>query len=309
MRRVAIGAMLGGMAVMGAAGAAWGQIAAPSLAPGTFSSENPAAIKWGAPSRFGAGYLAEHDTNTPSNQHTDYTGASGGFRLVGESLALGFETQGKQDQEDNLHDERGTSSAALAVQTGPVLAWGLGYNAFNQTLNSAKTATKEPDLGLSLRLGEIWFIGGTVGRESTSHKDQLAPATEFYGDRDVVRAGIGFRRGGTVLMHMEAFAINKRDYDTTALGKFGGESTSGGTVEFTFWSFLLGGSARHTKVHATLTDTIDLMTADIGYAPREGLSLTLHYESQKVVFKQQPTDLEPPTLKSELGTVQLTYQF
>ncbi len=310
MRSAGIGlALLAGVVLpAGVATVGWGQIAAPSLVPGTFSSENPAAIKWGAPSRIGAAVVSQRDVDTPGNQKTDYAGASGGFRLVGETLALGAEGLHLEDLESNLHDVRDFASAALALQTGNSIAWGLGYNSGKQTLNTVKTESREPNLGISLRLGEVWFVGGTVGRESLSSKDALIPALNFYGDRDVLRAGIGFRRGGTVLMHVEAFAISKLDYDTK-FGKFAGEDTSGGTLEFTFWSFLLGGSTRHTQVHNAVTDTIDLTTADVGWAPRQGISLTLHYEEARVAFIQRPADLAAPTKKSTLEAVILAYLF
>ena len=311
MRSVGIGlALLAGMVLpAGIATVAWGQIAAPSIVPGTLSSENPAAIKWGAPSRLGAAAVSQRDVDNPGNHATAYAGASGGFRLVGETLALGAEGLHLEDQESNLHDVRDSSSAALALQTGNSIAWGLGYNTFKQTLNTVKTNSREPDFGISLRLGEVWFVGGTVGRESLSHKDALLPAADFYGERDVLRAGLGFRRGGTVLVHVEAFAINKPDFDTKTQGKFGGEDTSGGTLEFTFWSFLLGGSTRHTQMHHALTDTIDHTTGDVGWAPRGGFSLTLHYEETRVAFIQQPTDLVPPKKVSTLESVVLAYLF
>lgn len=310
MRSAGIGlALLAGVVLpAGVATVAWGQIAAPSLVPGTFSSENPAAIKWGAPSRIGAAVVSQRDVDTPGNQKTDYAGASGGFRLVGETLALGAEGLHLEDLESNLHDVRDFASAALALQTGNSIAWGLGYNSGKQTLNTVKTESREPNLGISLRLGEVWFVGGTIGRESLSSKDALLPAADFYGERDVLRAGLGFRRGGTVLMHVEAFAINKLDY-ATKFGKFAGEDTSGGTLEFTFWNFLLGGSTRHTQVHHALVDTVDNTTGDVGWAPRQGFSLTLHYEETRAVFVKQPADLVPPKKVSTLESVVLAYLF
>lgn len=301
----------------GGAPSALGQIAAPSLVPATFSGENPAVIKWGAPSRIGFGAVGQRTATDPATERIDFGGGFAGLRLVGETLAFGIEAVTLNDQESSIKDQREFGSAALAAQNGNVLAWGIGYNAYKQEQNGGmgvqdfEVESKEQVFGISLRLADVWYIGGAVGRESVSRRafDPLLMMDQrFYGERDTVRAGLGFRRPGTVLVHAEVFGISRGDFDTRINGeKFGSENTSGGTLEFVFGSILIGGEARRTKRNDS-GDIISRTSGAIGWAPRQGFTLTLHYEWQVLEVKN-PQPFGPETVNDELGAVVFAWLF
>jgi hypothetical protein len=301
----------------GGAPPALAQIAAPLLIPATFSGENPAVIKWGAPSRVGFGGVGQRTTTDPATERIDFGGGFAGLRLVGETLAFGVEAVSLNDRESSIKDTREFVSAALAAQNGNVLAWGIGYQAFKQEqdggtgLQNFAMESKEQVFGVSLRLADVWYIGGAVGRESVSqqfHDPFLAIDSRFYGERDTARAGLGFRRPGTVLVHAEVFGISRSDFDTRPGGnKIGGEDTSGGTLEFIFGNILLGGETRRTKQN----DSGDIFTrtsGDIGWAPRQGFTLTLHYELRKMEVKT-PMPGEPESVTDEMGAVVFAWLF
>jgi hypothetical protein len=277
--------------------------------PGTFTSDNPAAIKWGAPSRIGFGALVAKSVNQPSNTNYEYSGGGAGFRAVGETLAFGLSAAHIADMEAGFEDVKDIASANVALQTGSSIAWGLGYNSGKTSQDSFESETKESVFGISVRLGELWFAGATIGREAKNQKDTSVP-TRFSAERDTIQYGLGFRRGGSVLVHIEAFGGHKNELKDGSVS-LGSEDAAGGTMEFTFGPILIGGSAQHVTFHDVSTqfgiESADITTGDLGWAPRQGFSLVLHYESHYVKFDQAAVPID--YRKEELGAVQATWQF
>jgi hypothetical protein len=309
MRKLSIAiAVLGALAWAGPAGVAWGQFAAPSIVPSSFTADNPAVVKWGSPSAIGLGGGTQKFTTDPKTQDVNYTEGNAGLRLVGETLALGLAAQHVADTTAGISDTIDYGAVDIGLQTGNSLAWGLGYNSAKEVQNHTTIQFSQPTFGISIRLAELWFIGAVGGQETVKFTDTTGLFTNFQVQRNTFGGGVGFRRGGTVNVHMEVFGLSKAKSDTDNGAFAPAETTTGGTVEFTFWSFLIGASTRHTDIKSggQFTST-DVTTADIGYAPRQGLAITLHGEMDK--DKLDPASRPPNFNDTTLGTVQITYQF
>jgi hypothetical protein len=303
---------------------AQGQVAAPSLVPGTFGAENPAVIKWGSPSRIGvlaqqAVRVTDPVPGTPSVPAIEFTGAGGGFRLVGETVALGGEVNHLETQGATPTEKHDRFNGSLALLSGTALALGLGYDGYQDETSATlatpgfKTEGKVTTLGFSLRMGESLFVGSAVGRESVAHTLLTAPVASDYGERDVFKVGAAWRRAGTVLVHAEAFNISKADFSGTVNG---GEETTGGTLEFVFGPVLLAYQGRRSRINNLPVAVVDAQAADIGWAPRTGFSLAVHAEDRVIradAFTPPPpappTPVAAATIREALYALVLTLQW
>jgi hypothetical protein len=279
-----------------AAGTAWGQVAAPPLTPGTFALENPAAIKWGAPSR--VGILAGTGTfkDNQGSPEFKFTGYSLGLRLVGNMFAVAAEAS--QLNSDDVvvapitaHARFSSQDVQVAVQLGQSVALGVGQRTettrleysspFPPTTSGTSVESVTPVAGVSLRLGEYFFLGAAAGQEERTVTDLITNAG-VAAKRDVTKAGVGLRTGSTVLFHAEGYAIDKANFSTTA-GPQDGEQRTGATVEVIAGNVLLGYNAEHTTFkHSTdSNDTRDSQFVAVGWAPRMGLSVAVHLREEK----------------------------
>lgn len=163
-------------------GWAWpaaGQVAAPSLTPFSFVTENPAAMQWGSPSRIGAGYSqGQSVTNPASPDHDNFSGQEGGARLVGSLFSLALDaSQLQSDNKPNNNQSEFTNTArgALGVRLGKHVALGIGQADEQIQSPGASAPTRvtlqTPQYGVSLRLDEWFFLGGALGTESYKFED------------------------------------------------------------------------------------------------------------------------------------------
>ncbi|HEX7926206.1 MAG TPA: hypothetical protein VF678_01365, partial [bacterium] len=242
----------------------------------------------------------------PGNTNTDYTGADVGFRAVGERFAFGIEQKHLADQEASIKDVSDLGSASLALQTGDSLAWGVGYNTDKQVTDTTDADIKEPVFGVSLRLAEIWFFGAAIGRESEKYKDTSGTPFTLSADRQTTRYGVGFRRGGSVLVHIEAFGGHKNELRDGVIS-FGSEDFTGGTLEFALGPVFIGGSTKRITYSQQGRDYTNVTTGDIGYVPRQGFALTLHYEGTYTKFDFASTSMD--YTKTEISSLQFTWLF
>ncbi|MBI3993581.1 MAG: hypothetical protein HY342_09920, partial [Candidatus Lambdaproteobacteria bacterium] len=247
---------------MGAPGGASAQIAVPRLMPagptlfdpGSVPDSagvvplNPAALQWAAPSTAGGGgartdsiWTAPPRTPAEPTFHSFY----GGGRWVGESFSIGAETVQLQDLEDALDVRASSNRAAAAVQFADMLALGLGYTSASVlhtpfTTDSVSDAVTVQEAGISLRLSESWFLGGSIGRETNSRTAVHFSDAEWNVDRDVAQYALGYRQGGSVLLHIEVGAVEHPE----VTDKFGtiveGNLAQYGTIEINISNILLG---------------------------------------------------------------------
>ena len=270
-----------------AATLARGQVATPSLVPGAFTGENPAVIKWGAPSRIGASTIQGPRMQDGTPGWTYVSGAGGGFRLVGETVALGGQSVHLDTQPPALHEMSDAFNISLAFQSGTSLSLGFGYDGFAREDSVQKISGKVSSLGVSLRMGERLFFGAVSGQESARIETLASPTTPTHTQRDVTKVAAAVRRAGTVLVHAEVFGIEMGNYYGMITGA---EKTEGGTLEFCFGPVLMAYSERTTRIGGIPNKKVSTQSADIGWAPRTGLSAVLHGEERVT-----STDATPPT--------------
>jgi hypothetical protein len=298
-----------------AAGTAWGQVAAPPLTPGTFALENPAAIKWGSPSRVGILGGNLNIDNNPGGPDVKATGFTAGVRLVGGMFAVAAEASQFKSEDVTIiwpgttipvtaHLKSDTQNIQAAVQLGNHIALGAGQrteNARNEgtspvplpplsrTLVGDEEKKVTATAGVSLRLGEWFFIGAAGGQEKRDHTDLYSDVSDSA-TRDVTSAGVGVRTGSTVLFHAEGYVIDKAKFPAATppvLRSPDERQTTGGTVEFIVGRVLLGYNAEHTNFPNVNDDKdkADAQTVVVGWVPRTGLSIAVHVREEKTFDK------------------------
>jgi hypothetical protein len=278
------------------AGIAWGQVAAPSLTPFSFVTENPAAVQWGSPSRVGAGVSQAQALSDPTNPaqpraRNNLSGGGGGLRWVGQVVSAAAEyshadNAGTPHNEGEFSDD---SRVALGLRLASFLTLGAGQ--VSQTVRTfqlgvlGEDAHEIPQYGLSLRLGEWLFLGGAAGQDFVKHTDLLTPANGFKTSRDVATYGAGIRTGGAVATHIEYYTVEHGKFAKKNLGVTGRQTAGTGVAEFNFGGFLLGYATTHTTQDAA-QPTIDNDRLDIGYAPFSGWTVVARGELAKLKFPQ-----------------------
>ncbi len=269
---------------LGLAGTAAAQVAAPSLTPFSFVNENPAVMQWGSPSRVGAAYTRGQSLTDPAGpDHDNFSGLAGGLRLVGGRFSLAIE--GSQLDSDNKPNNnqaefQSATRGALGVRLGDHVSLGIGQ-ANTQTQVAGATAPtrvtlETPQYGVSLRLGEWFFLGGALGTDTYKFEDQAASANNFSGKRNVFKYGVGMRTAGGVRTHLEYYVVDRSAFtDSTLTG--GRENARSGVLEFNLGGFLLGYATTHVERDQGQSST-DLDRGDIGYAPFEGMTIVARGE-------------------------------
>ncbi|HUJ75253.1 MAG TPA: hypothetical protein VL359_10360, partial [bacterium] len=284
---------LGALLLAGAPPPACGQFAAPSIVPFTFVTPNPAAMQWGAPSSVGAAESQSQQVSGAQGDKQNFLGAAAGLRLVGDYVSAAVEGSHEESRFQGLNSHTDLYAGALGLRLNDLLTLGIGQThqdvrqgisaspaPFNLPQQNAGLDGDSPALGLSLRLGETFFIGAAEARDYVKFTDlSYLPGPPVTTYRNQVLYGLGFRWGGAVLAHLEAYGIDKADYvDPAVVG--GKETVRGGTLEFNIHGFLLAYNLSHTDRDAGFNST-DHGVLDIGYAPRQGLSIVAHGDVQQ----------------------------
>lgn len=178
-----------------------------------------------------------------------------------------------------------TSVVSLALNLGGVLAIGAGRQtseAANATTSTKKTL---PLFGVSLRLGEVFFLGAAAGTETISLTRPLLDGT-VEGDRRAVHAGIGLLfMGDKFSFHLEAYKAERDDLtiQATASGipvtlSFADES-NGITAEVVIGGLFLG--VEQIKADTSLTAEIFGVSVPINIAEIEKIVLALGWVREK----------------------------
>jgi hypothetical protein len=302
-----------------AAPSGFAQVAAPSLVPFSFVTENPAAMQWGTPSRVGAASLQAQQVTSPSSSNDNFGGYSGGFRIVGKHFSVAAEGEHLESTNKPYgpSESQDTVEGAIAVGLWDWLAIGAGQSNFlsntvspNNT-NSVSTSTSSIGLdstqgGISIRIGEWFFLGGGGGQESGSLKVNVSTLGQTTANalRNVTKYGVGIRTGGSVLTHFEFYEIDRTKFSfssasgplTAQVPTFSSKETQQtGVAEVNFGGFLLAYLASHTARDSGF-NTTDEQQAAIGYAPVTGFTV--------VIFGTQTVEHEPSGLT--YGTITFT---
>ena len=291
------GMLLLALLALAAPGGAWAQVAVPRLVPAGPSifdpssvphaagvvPLNPAALQWASPSMAGGGGARTDSTWTaPTPAEPTFHSFYGGGRWVGESFSIGAETVQLEDVEDNLEVRASTNRAAAATQFGDMLALGLGYTSASVlhaqfTTDNVSDTVIVQEAGISLRLAESWFLGGSIGREARSRTTIHFSDAEWEVERDVAQYAIGYRQGGSVLLHVEVGAVEHAEAIAENGAIVTGHVAQYGTIELNVYNILLGYLV--TNITVPRQERTAVMTqADIGWVPASGIAITARQE-------------------------------
>jgi len=272
------------------------QVALPRIIPGaprilntrfpvevgnTIIPENPAAMQWGGPSRFGGGAIVGVSSHAVTQLEGDISGQFAGFRLVGESVALAGETTDFSLESDfGFPVEKSATTLALSFRFPASYAWGYSTTSSELTVvDLTETITAEFEkklLGISLRLGKDWFIGAATGTEEGTLS---LPSPNGNLERDVIMSGIGFRHIGAVIWHVEFSTSESDDFQDQTGTLSSGHVIRQGVLEMVFWDLIFGYTSFKLQGTGTRKDeTIKGFTVDFGYAPFSGLAFTGRFE-------------------------------
>ncbi len=284
------------------------QVAVPSIVPGApriFSSrfpiamqtsattENPAALQWGAPGRIIYGIIYGDGYALNSNLEGNIDGEYVGFRLIGENVSIALESAGYSLSSLVNPVEEDTSSFILAF-TGPeFLAWGVSLTKRDYQENPGTVDTWETEgktAGVSWKILNWLYLGYALGRED---ENTVITGVSDTLDRTFQMAGIGLRSGGGWIWHLEYSVITKDPYVGTAGTEEDGYGLTQITVETNFLELTLAYTDYSISGTGTMADVeIDGYTFDFGYAPLLGFALSFRYEDSTLVSAGVETFIE-----------------
>jgi hypothetical protein len=287
--------LLAAAALLSKAPAVWAQVAAPPLSPYSFVTENPAAMQWGGPSRLGASYSQAQTLTDPTTVTDNFSGSGVGGRYVGQwlSAAAEYSRLDSVNQPNNIGGEYyETAKGAIGVRLGSFLALGAGQENTTYRIPIAgspyKNAWELPQAGLSIRLGEWFFLGGSGGTETFKQQNIANTAKNASTSRDVYKYGAGIRTyGSSILTHLEYYVVERSEYGNTnnVAGPLGREDARTGVLEVNFGGFLLGYFGTHIERDSGFATT-DEGRAVIGWAPVTGLTIIASGNVRKDTYPQ-----------------------
>ncbi len=290
------------------AGTAQAQIAVTDLAPPgpvfihpfatgfnsvNITPQNPAAMAWGAPSYVGVGTLQGEQVNNTAPSTTAFDGKYYGGRFVGETFGFAAEKLRIDMETGEVGDE--TTGVQISVNLGGVLALGAGME--QSKGDGAQTTIDRQQFGVSLKIGEVFYLGGGVYLDEA----EIGGFPGTY-ERSVTLIGAALRTEGDWKWFI---AYDYMDIENFDLG--GGNEASGGkgktvTVQFQPGPLVVGIAI--TQIEPTGNtggpDEMESKVIDLGYAPMEGLTVSVR------LVRVELDDTATLTIDEEVETNSLT---
>lgn len=241
----------------------------------SFVAANPAAMQWGAPSRWGLGTISgdRKQTAPSAGTATDFGGFYAGARVVSDEITFGVHLLEYSDETNafNLDADWNVVAGGVAFQSGDMIAFGASVERADNTRGGNSFDFNTITLGISLNVTKDIFIGLALGTE-----DITAPGES--GDRSVQKYGIGYRTGGQAQYHLEAYIVDREENAQFGSGAFSDSNETVLVAEAIFGNFLVGAS--FIVISRDRSDEeISALTFDIAWAPKTGLALMFHQES------------------------------
>ena len=251
-----------------------------SIPTASFVPENPAAMQWGPPTRWGAGSFSAERTQTlplpvdpampapPVEFGGQYVGGRSveeDFSFAGEFLQIADETN------TFLIADWDVLSAGVAFKSGETITFGASLERAGTTNLGNSLNFNSTNLGLSVKLSKNFYGGLALGTETVS--------SSFRGDenRSVQKLGLAFFTGRTVKWHLEGYQIAK-----DAAPRFGDEfssvTTNGAVAEVLMGPVLIGLSGTSSEKEEA-QKRVKTAALDLGWVPKRGWSLILHSEA------------------------------
>ena len=279
------------------AGALQAQIAAPRLNPATLESPrfspnrlnkalNPAVLPWSGPSRIGAAITSMDVTDTSGGVTTTVEGDGTILqgRFVGENFAIGaefYQIDTNAPAGGGPPPEFESTMIALAYQFGELFSVGFSRQESIFPDSAGDSSETLPQLGATLRLGEVFFLGLARGDESVQRGGGGGS-----GDRAVTHVGVGYHwREGDRGAHIELYRQSAEGINNPPSITEDEVEAVGFSAEFVFANILVGiESFQSENTDATsgvLLDETDETTLSVGWVPEQGLSLTANFVEEE----------------------------
>lgn len=269
---------------------AHGQVAAPALPPSspqvdipgmttpdaTFAPENPGAMQYGAPSRFGLGQIRsriKQETALGNTTTTHVDGYYAGLRWATDSFAAGGEIVNLEDSDNSSDYSADVMNGAISFAVAKAIAFGAGLDTATIDSGNAQDKIRGTILGFSLNFDEKLFIGLALGRD---YLNRDTGVDDFDSDRAVQKLGLAFRLGKTgQALHLEYYTISRDPHEDNNGFEFDEQDSSHIVVEGNLGNWVLSGHYADFQI-----DDMDGTTtvAELGWAPKKGLAVMGHYE-------------------------------
>ncbi len=163
-------------------------------------------------------------------------------------------------------------------------------SANDQSLGKFKNDTESTVYGVSLRLGEVFYIGLGLTQDDF---EQGTPPQE--GERSGTMFGIGLLAGRDVIWHLEFLVIDKEDFVTIeGVGFPAGFQRSLALVEVSFNDLVFGVGSYRVDFPSAMKETSGY-TLDAGLIQKGGLTLIARREANE-------TELDTGTTNSDAVT-------
>ena len=292
---------------------------------------NPAVDIWRDASHLGVG-VGNHDSSAsvsgPQGNFDVATGDSQTVQLalVGEMFAFSARVA-NHDMEIDPGLGTGTftidtAHVGLSAKLGEILSLGVGFQSeenHDETQGPGNEITLKEEMplgGVTLRLGEMFFVGGAYGTETVDAESPQGPAS---GDRAVTNIGVGIQtRDGDTGFHIE---IYKSTEDLLELFEPGGNEVyssegekTGATLEVVFSNILLGVESLNSTsevnnpfpppgVPVLRTGESKETMLSVGWIPQEGLSLVVSATENEL------TEYNGDVVTYESGAATLFWRF
>lgn len=319
------------------------QVAAPGLDPTLFA--NPAVVPFSASSHIGIQVFdvevaINFDSNGDGVNDTGIIlsgdGVGGQVKLVGEDFSAVFGGGKTSLENGNTEIESSDASGLLAIRLGEQIAVGVGLDNSTETETDKATGVSSEDEtdgvtgGIVLRPGEVFFIGGAVG------KGTLSTSTDLDGfldaeqrvkfDSQVIQAGVAlYQRDQDSGYHLEVYREEASFDDLSINGTVTAipvevrinseEETTGVVLELVYNNYLVGIQGKKSK----RVETQDLfvlgsfagssetreegteITVTLGYVPLDGLAVLLTHNRAETTISGSPNTIEIESTAVSLG--------
>lgn len=317
-------ALLSALLLCAGAGGALGQVAAPDLVPiaprivGAESRgintlnvvpDNPAAMVWGEGTVIGVGGGSGKERDNRAPTETDQRSRFAGLRLHGGHVALGAEAlEIKRVASGGFSPlEERDQNLGVAIRMAGYLA--LGVSARRNTVASDgldRETLSSTTGGLALNFADWLYLGYGIGQNEI---EMLQPLPAVTAESETVYTGIAVSVGEEWRWYLAYDVIDESDRRVQGVDLPGtGLTRTTTTLQTAYAGWLLGvaDTAFDFPEGAILPPEVEQLGVDLGYAPREGLTITLHLQRLKL-RNTAPGPEEDARL--ELRSVALAWRF
>lgn len=274
---------------------------------GSFVPLNPGAVTWGAPRRVGAGTLSVNSEETAINPGfpLHIKGGYAGGMFPGDKFAFAFQGAKLLDKTSIPKQvDWNTQSFALGLRMNPNVTIGLGSFRGKNSLETNVLSYASSELGATVMFKERFYAGVAMGSES------IDSALNGKQKRNLRKYGIGYRKGGRVLLHGEVFrefrnsAPGLIDNSGNVIPEFTAIQRSGVVMEFAFRSIVGAATWEHLRLNDLQRNTAGTSFSGGWVMWKGGTAVMYHLENMK-----STNSLTLEKFNTKTQSVVATYQF